>query len=74
MAKIKEVSVEVAYLKSLPNYENVRLTAGAVVNVEEGDKTQDVYGRAWDMAGREIENQLELFKTEDKGKAKKGLK
>ena len=74
MPKVKEVSVEVSYLKSLPNYENVRFNAGAVVTMGEGDSTDRVYKRAWDMVGDEIEKQIALFSEDNNGKAKKGLK
>lgn len=74
MAKVKEISVECSYLKSLPNYENVRLTAGVVLTVEKGDDSTDVYNKAWDTVGEQIEEQLKLFQSEDQSKIKKGLK
>lgn len=61
MARVKEIHVEATYLKSLPNYENVRIGASATLVVEEKDRVNEVYQKAWDMVGREIAGQIEEF-------------
>lgn len=68
-----EVSVSVAYKKSLPNYENITFHAGLKMAVEDGDTAEDVYKKAWDVAGDEISTQLALFEDEKKSGVKKGL-
>lgn len=73
MAKITKINVECSYLKSLPNYENIRFTAG--VEMEVGvEEPEDVYKEAWDIVGNQIEKQLTLFESDNTGKTKKGLK
>lgn len=73
MAKVKEVAVRASYLKSLPNYENIRVEAEAVVTIEEGDSVKDTYDKAWDMVGQQITEQLALFSDVKKSGIKKGL-
>lgn len=73
MAKVTKVNVEVNYLKSLPNYENVRFTAGAELVVEDKDELNKVYEEAWDIVGVQIEEQLTLFSNNNQAKSKKGL-
>jgi hypothetical protein len=61
MATVKEVRVDCSFLKNLPNYQNVRVTAGATLELQKGDNVQDVYEKAWDMIGQEVQSQLKLF-------------
>ncbi|WP_145052645.1 hypothetical protein [Paenibacillus xylanexedens] len=61
MARVKEVHVEATYLKSLPNYENIRVGAAATLVIEEGDSVPEVYKKAWDMVGREVAGQIAEF-------------
>lgn len=61
MAKVKSIYVECTFTKSLPNYENIKPTAGVTIELEEGDKVQDVYSKAWDMVGQEIMGQVAQF-------------
>lgn len=74
MAKITKVNVECSYLKSLPNYENIRFTAGVEMELNENDNYGEVYKKAWDIVGDEIEKQLSLFQEKDTSKVQKGLK
>jgi hypothetical protein len=74
MARITKVNVECSYLKALPNYENVRLTAGVELELSENDNYKKVYNQAWDIVGNEIEKQLALFQETDTSALKKGLK
>lgn len=71
MAKVKEITVEVSYLKALPNYENIRVTAGMAVTLEDGDNPSETYAKAWDMVGNEISEQLKEFSP--KKRVNKGL-
>lgn len=72
MGKVREIGVSVAYLKALPNYENVRITAEAKVTVEDGESVDDVYAKTWDAVGRQVGEQLKLF-SDKSGSVKKGL-
>ena len=74
MAKVTKINVEVSYLKSLPNYENIRFTAGAELELNDNDDYKNVYEEGWEIVGDEIEKQLSLFKETDTSKSKKGLK
>lgn len=61
MAKVTQINVEVTYLKSLPNYENVRVTAGATLDLQDGENVRETYEKAWDMIGQEVADQLGNF-------------
>lgn len=61
MAKVKTINVECTFTKSLPNYENIKPTAGVTIELEEGDSVKDVYAKAWDMVGTEIMGQIAQF-------------
>ena len=61
MAKVKTINVECTFTKSLPNYENIKPTAGVTIELEEGDNVKEVYAKAWDMVGQEIIGQIEHF-------------
>lgn len=74
MAKVTKVNVECSYLKALPNYENVRLTAGVELELNDNDDYENVYEKGWEIVGDEIEKQLKLFSELDTSKTKKGLK
>lgn len=74
MAKVTKINVECSYLKSLPNYENIRFTAGVEMEIAQNDTLDSVYESAWGIVGDEIEKQLSLFEETDTSKAKKGLK
>lgn len=74
MAQVKEISVGVSFLKSLPNYQNIRFEASAVYTLEAGEDPKKVYKQAWDTVGDQIEEQVKLFEEEDKSTIKKGLK
>lgn len=73
MSIIKSISVECAFTKSLPNYQNVKPTAGVVIELEDGDNVKDVFKKAWDMVGDEIMEQVKLF-SEDTKTVKKGIR
>lgn len=74
MAKVTRINVECSYLKSLPNYENIRFSAGAELEIGPNDSVDKVYEQGWDIIGSEIEKQLALFQETDTSKIKKGLK
>lgn len=71
--KVKQVSVEFHFTKSLPNYQNVRPTAGVVIELEDGDTVEDAYKYAWEIVGQQVSKQLELFELNPKS-VQKGLK
>ena len=73
MAKVIKINVECSYLKSLPNYENIRFTAGAEVEIGPDDNLDRAYKEGWNIVGDEIEKQLALFEKADTSKSKKGL-
>ncbi len=62
MAEITQIAVRIDYLKSLKQYENVRLGAEVVMTKEETEDYKEVYDKAWDIVGKQISNQLKLFK------------
>lgn len=68
-----QLNVGVTYKKSLPNYENITFHAGITMAIEEGESHEEVYKKAWDIAGEEIAKQLALFEKENKSGMKKGL-
>jgi hypothetical protein len=69
---IKEIQVNVSFTKNLGNYQSVKPEAGVTITIEPGDNVDEVYKKAWDLAGDEIEKQLKVFDGEER--VKKGLK
>lgn len=70
MAKVKEVSVKVEFLKSLPNYQNIRFSAGMVVDVEDSDDVNKIYDKMWNDVAEQVYAQIKEF---DDAPVKKGL-
>lgn len=73
MAQIKEVSVGVSFLKSLPNYQNIRFDASTTLTLTEGDNPKKIYEQAWEIVGDEVSKQVSLFEEDKKSGVKKGL-
>lgn len=69
--KTKEISVEISYLKSLKQYENIRFTAGATAVLEDGDTSKSAYAKLWDVVGDQVGIQLKEF--DDSMGVKKGI-
>lgn len=61
MAKVKEVGVKVEFLKSLPNYQNIKFGATMVVEVGEKDDVKKVYQKTWEAAEEEVYKQVKEF-------------
>lgn len=70
--QVKEIYVEAAFTKSLPNYQNVKPMAGVRITLDPHEDVKEVYKAAWDMVGQQIKSQLDLFEEEKKG-VKRGL-
>lgn len=66
----KEINVEVTYTKNLGNYESLKLTAGIVLIVHEGERLSDVYKQGWDSVAEQIREQIKLLGKES---VRKGL-
>lgn len=74
MAKVKEITVEAAITLNLGNYQSARVSAGATLELQEGEKAKDVYDQAFDMVTTEIDKQLDDIKTAVNGEQKSGAK
>lgn len=59
--KVKEINVEASYLRSLPNYENIRVTAGITVSLSDNEDYNEVYEEAWEIVSNQIIEQLNLL-------------
>lgn len=64
---VKEISVEFMFTKSLPNFQNVKPSAGVTITLEDGDDLKETYKKAWEIVGGQIKEQLKLFEGEKKG-------
>lgn len=71
--QVKEIYAEVGFTKSLPNYQNVKPTAGVRVELEPGEDEKKAFKKAWQMVGKEVFDQVRLFEEDSKGGVKKGL-
>lgn len=60
----KEVTVNYTYLKSLPNYENVRVEAGVTITVEPGQDVDDLYDKAYESMKKQVKNGLRIAQSE----------
>jgi hypothetical protein len=68
VAKVKEIYVEASFTKNLGNYQNFRPTAGVTITLEDGDTIEDVYKKAWDLVGEQVEEQLKLFEEDQRAR------
>jgi hypothetical protein len=64
MAKVKEIYVEASFTKNLGNYQSFKPTAGVTITLEPGDDEAEVYKKAWDLVGDQVEEQLKLFEED----------
>lgn len=60
----KEITVNYTYLKSLPNYENVRVEAGVTITVEPGQDVDELYSNAYDSMKKQVKKGLNKFKED----------
>jgi len=56
--EIREISVNMLYTKSLPNYENLKLEAGVTVALSPGDSVEEAYEKAWNLARGQVRAQV----------------
>ncbi|QTH44927.1 hypothetical protein J4772_11300 [Cohnella sp. LGH] len=56
--EIREISVDMLYTKSLPNYENLKLEAGVTVALAPGDSVEEAYDKAWKLARGQVRAQI----------------
>lgn len=71
--RVKEIYVEVGFTKSLPNYQNVKPTAGIRVELEPGEDEKKAFKEAWRVVGKEVFDQVRLFEEDSRSGVKKGL-
>lgn len=58
----KEITVNYTYLKSLPNYENIRVEAGVTITVEPGQDVDELYDKAYASMKKQVRNGLNKYK------------
>lgn len=57
--KVKEINVGFTFTKNLGNYESLKVDAGVVITVENGEDPEVVYEKAWESAKKQIKRGLE---------------
>ena len=62
--KVKEIKVEARFVRNLGNYQSFTPTAGVVVTLDDEDTVEEAYKKAWDIVGKEVEDQLKLFEED----------
>jgi len=55
----KEISVGFTFTKNLGNYQSLKVDAGVVMTVEDGDDADDVYAKAWETVRKQVKKGLE---------------
>lgn len=55
----KEISVGFTFTKNLGNYQSLKVDAGVVMTVEDGDDPDDVYAKAWETVRKQVKKGLE---------------
>ncbi|OUM85671.1 MAG: hypothetical protein BAA01_09380 [Bacillus thermozeamaize] len=55
----KEISVGFMYTKNLGNYQSLKVDAGVVMTVEDGDDIEEVYQKAWETVKKQVKRGLE---------------
>jgi hypothetical protein len=61
--RVKEVSVTFSFTKNLGNYQSLKIEAGAVVELGPGDKPEKVYAETFEMAKRQVDEQIAMEKN-----------
>jgi hypothetical protein len=59
---VKEISVSFTFTKNLGNYESLKVDAGVVMAVEDGEDPEAVYTKAWESTRKQIKRGLEAAK------------
>lgn len=57
----KEITVNYTYLKSLPNYENIRVEAGVTITVEPGQDVDELFSNAYQSMKRQVKRGLQEY-------------
>lgn len=55
----KEISVGFTFTKNLGNYQSLKVDAGVVMTVEDGDDLDGVYAKAWETVKQQVKKGLE---------------
>jgi hypothetical protein len=58
MAEITEVYVEYGETINKGNYENIKATIGARVNLEEGESASDIIGETYDLLKKQLHTKV----------------
>lgn len=58
--QVKEISVGFTYTKNLGNYESLKVDAGVVIAVEEGQDIDELYEKAYEQTRKQIKKGLEV--------------
>jgi hypothetical protein len=61
VSKIKEVSVGFTYTKNLGNFESIKVDAGFVIAISEGDDEDAAFAKAWAAAKAQVVKGLQTF-------------
>ena len=72
MPKVTSISVEAAITLNLGNYQSAKVSAGATLEIMEGDNIKNVYKQAYDMVTSEIDKQQDEIKGVVNGEKKSG--
>ncbi|MEF3312580.1 hypothetical protein [Paenibacillus sp. GYB004] len=51
---VKEISVGFTYTKNLGNYESIKIDAGFVIAIGEGDDPEAAFNKAWTAAKAQV--------------------
>lgn len=57
--QIKEISVGFTYTKNLGNFENLKVDAGVVISIQEGEDPEEVYAKAWESVKKQVKSGLQ---------------
>jgi hypothetical protein len=58
MPKVKEITVTSKRTVGLPGYSSISKDASITVTIEDGDKIEEVYKKAWEYVNEQVKKQL----------------
>lgn len=58
---VKEISVGFTYTKNLGNYESIKIDAGFVIAIGEGEDPEAAFAKAWTAAKAQVVKGLQTF-------------
>ena len=58
MAKVKNINVSFSFKRNMDNYQSMYSSASIDIELDEGDKVNEEYNKAWEIVKAQVKEQL----------------